>query len=134
MEHSRNIPVFTILGTLFGNIPPNFIGNFFQLLWEWECSINVLRRNICLVRYSSSRNVWPRGNINSKKLWYLNKILIKYSLRKSVRIRTYSGLHFPFIFWHSDWIQRDMEYRSVFSANLGKMRIKFFKNNVRGRK
>ena len=39
---------------------------------------------------------------------------------KSVRIRSYSGLHFSRIFPHSNWIRRDTEYLSVFSPNAGK--------------
>ena len=42
---------------------------------------------------------------------------------KSVRIRSYSGLHFSWIFSHSDWIRRDTSYTSylsVFSPNAGK--------------
>ena len=35
MEHSENIPIFNILGTLFGNIPRNFIDNFFQIFREY---------------------------------------------------------------------------------------------------
>ena len=41
---------------------------------------------------------------------------------KSVRIRSYSGLHFSCIFPHSDWVRRDNPYLSVFSPNAGKMR------------
>ena len=37
---------------------------------------------------------------------------------KSVRIRSYSGPYFP----NSDWMRRDTEYFSVFSANEGKYR------------
>ena len=39
---------------------------------------------------------------------------------KIVYIRSYSGLHFFRIFQHSDWIQRDTKYLSVFSPNAGK--------------
>ena len=39
---------------------------------------------------------------------------------KSVRIRSYSGLHFSCIFPHSDWVRRDNPYLSVFSPNAGK--------------
>ena len=35
MEHSENIPIFNILGTLFGNIPRNFIEKFFQISREY---------------------------------------------------------------------------------------------------
>ena len=35
MEHSGNIPVFNVLGTLFGNIPRNFIGKFFRIFQEY---------------------------------------------------------------------------------------------------
>ena len=31
MEQSENIPIFNIPGTLFQNIPRNFIGNFFRI-------------------------------------------------------------------------------------------------------
>ena len=39
---------------------------------------------------------------------------------KSVRIQSYSGLHFSHIFPHSDWIRSDTEYLSVFSSNAAK--------------
>ena len=41
---------------------------------------------------------------------------------KSVRIRSYSGPHFPAFphIRHSDWIRRDTEYLFVFSPNVGK--------------
>ena len=39
---------------------------------------------------------------------------------KSVRIPSYSGLHFFHIFPHSDWIRRNTGYLSVFSKNSGK--------------
>ena len=29
MEQSENVPIFKIPGTLYSNIPQNFIGNFF---------------------------------------------------------------------------------------------------------
>ena len=48
---------------------------------------------------------------------------------KSVRIRSYSGPHFPRIFPNSDWIQRDTEYLSVFSPNSGKCGKNVDKNN-----
>ena len=35
MEHLGNIPIFNILGTLFRNIPQNFIWNFFRISWEY---------------------------------------------------------------------------------------------------
>ena len=35
MERSGNIPIFNIPGTLFGNIPRNFIGNFFLAFREY---------------------------------------------------------------------------------------------------
>ena len=34
MEHSENIPIFNIPGTLFGNIPRNFMGNFLRIFRE----------------------------------------------------------------------------------------------------
>ena len=39
---------------------------------------------------------------------------------KRARIRSYSGPHFYRIFPHLDWMQRDMEYLSVFIPNAGK--------------
>ena len=39
---------------------------------------------------------------------------------KSVRIWSYSGLHFSSIFPHSDWIRRDTDYLFVFSPIVGK--------------
>ena len=47
MEHSENIPIFNIRGTLFGNISRNFIGNFFRIFREYmmgmfhEYSVNI---------------------------------------------------------------------------------------------
>ena len=35
MEQSGNIPIFIIPGTLFENIPQNFIENFFRIFWEY---------------------------------------------------------------------------------------------------
>ena len=35
MEHSGNVPIFSIPGTLFGNIPQNSIRNFFGIFWEY---------------------------------------------------------------------------------------------------
>ena len=35
MEQSGSIPIFHISGTLFGNIPQIFIGNFLQIFWEY---------------------------------------------------------------------------------------------------
>ena len=34
MEHSGNIPIFSMPGTFFGNIPRNFRGNFFRILLD----------------------------------------------------------------------------------------------------
>ena len=31
MEHSEKIPIISIPGTLFGNTPRNFVGNFFRI-------------------------------------------------------------------------------------------------------
>ena len=39
---------------------------------------------------------------------------------KRVRIRSYSGPHFSWIFPHSDWLDRDTPYLSAFSQNAGK--------------
>ena len=35
MEQPGNIPIFNIPGTLFWNIPRNFIGDFFRIYWEY---------------------------------------------------------------------------------------------------
>ena len=35
MEQSGNIPIFNIPETLFGNIPQNVLGKFFQIFWEY---------------------------------------------------------------------------------------------------
>ena len=35
IEQSGNIPIFNIPKTLFRNIPQNFMGNFFQIFWEY---------------------------------------------------------------------------------------------------
>ena len=48
---------------------------------------------------------------------------------KTVRIRSYSGPHFPPIFPHLDWIRRDTEYLSVFSPNEGKCGKNVDQNN-----
>ena len=39
MEHSENIYIFNILGTLFGNIPWNLMGNFFRKFREYIMGI-----------------------------------------------------------------------------------------------
>ena len=39
MEHSGNIPIFKVLGTLFGNIPQDFIGNFLRIFREYIMGI-----------------------------------------------------------------------------------------------
>ena len=55
------------------------------------------------------------------QLWGYNLLFIKVShCIKSVRIRSYSGLYFSCIFPHSDWIQRETEYLSVFSPKAEK--------------
>ena len=48
---------------------------------------------------------------------------------KRVRIRSYSGLHFSRIFLHSNWIQRDSLYLSVFSPNAEKCEKNADQNN-----
>ena len=35
MEHSGNVPIFSIPGTLFGNIPRDSIRNFFRIFREY---------------------------------------------------------------------------------------------------
>ena len=44
--------------------------------------------------------------------YIIGKITLLHTMHcvKSVRIRSYSGLHFSRIFPHSDWIRRDTEY------------------------
>ena len=39
MEHSENIYIFNILGTLFGNIPWNLMGNVFRIFREYIMGI-----------------------------------------------------------------------------------------------
>ena len=56
-------------------------------------------------------------------------ILFKLHCVKSVRIRSYSGPHFPLVFPHSHWIRRDTEYLSVFSPNAGKCEKNADQNN-----
>ena len=53
MEHSGNIPIFNIPGTLFWNIPRNFIGNFFEYSKNilLECSTNIPQKYTCPVGY-----------------------------------------------------------------------------------
>ena len=48
---------------------------------------------------------------------------------KRVRIRSYTGPHFPRIFLHSNCIRRDTEYLSIFSTNVGKSRKNADQNN-----
>ena len=36
MEQSENSPIFNSLGTLFLNIPRNFIGKFIRIYWEYH--------------------------------------------------------------------------------------------------
>ena len=51
MEQSGNIPVFNIPGTLFRNIPRNFVGNFSEYTRKIsrKCSTNILGTYICPV-------------------------------------------------------------------------------------
>ena len=52
-------------------------------------------------------------------------------LEKRVRIRSYSGPHFPRIFPHSDWIRRDAEYDTYsvrMRENAGKMQTRITPN------
>ena len=43
-----------------------------------------------------------------------HKSNLRHPLRKTVRIRSYSGPHFSRIFPHSDWIRRDTSYSKLF--------------------
>ena len=83
MEQSGNVPIFNIPGTLFRNIPRNFIGNFLRIYWEYlketfeECSTN-----ICL----------PGGKICndhriSERLW--SSRLARNTLRELILVRQY---------------------------------------------
>ena len=45
---------------------------------------------------------------------------LKFTLRKSFRIWSYSVQHFSRIFPNSDWVRRNTEYLSIFSANAAK--------------
>ena len=38
-EQTGNFPIFNIPGTLFGNIPRNFIETFFRVFWEYVMGI-----------------------------------------------------------------------------------------------
>ena len=66
MENSANIPIFNILGTLFGNIPRNFIRTFSEYSGNisWECSTNIPRTYICLVGWYGY--VKPKYGENAK--------------------------------------------------------------------
>ena len=59
-----------------------------------------------------------RKTVNSFKLYIT--IFETHHCVKSILIRSYSGPHFSRIFPHSNWIQRDTLYLSVFSSNVGK--------------
>ena len=49
MKQSGNIPIYNIPGTLFRNITRNFIGNFFQIYWEYFMGmVHEYSTNICL--------------------------------------------------------------------------------------
>ena len=49
MEHSGNIPVFSIPGTLFGNINPNFTEIFSRILRKYIMGMfHKYSTNICL--------------------------------------------------------------------------------------
>ena len=56
MAQSGNIPMFNILGTLFGNISRNFIGNFFRMFWEY----------IMGIFHEYSTNIYLPGGLESK--------------------------------------------------------------------
>ena len=49
MEYSGNISIFSIRGTLYGNISRNFIETFCEYSGNipWECSTNIPRIYIC---------------------------------------------------------------------------------------
>ena len=51
MEHSGNIPIINIPGILFGNIPQDFRGNFFQIFREYIMGMfyDIPRTYICPV-------------------------------------------------------------------------------------
>ena len=59
MEQPGNIPIFNIPGTLFWNIPRNFIGNFFRIYGNIsrECSTNIPQTHICPVSGGLVRKV-----------------------------------------------------------------------------
>ena len=63
---------------------------------------------------------WAYFDLVSWKLLSLPLCEILLHCVKSVRIRSYAGPHFSLIFPHSDWIQRDTPFLSVFSLNVVK--------------
>ena len=53
IEHSRNVPIFNIPGTLFQNIPRNLIGNF----------LRIFRKHIMGMFHEYSTNIYLPGVI-----------------------------------------------------------------------
>ena len=86
--------------------------------------------------FSKALLVWRKKQETKWLLWFystdwLQHFSIKYSKSthclKSVRIRSYSGPHFPPIFPHADWIRRDtgISPNSVWMReDAGKMRTR----------
>ena len=64
MEHSGNIPIFSFVGTLFGNITRNFIGNFFRIFREY----------IMELFHEYSTNIYLPGGIHSPCETFLDNL------------------------------------------------------------
>ena len=67
----------------------------------------------------SSKILKKESNYKSKKPDILHTAVSCHCV-KSVRIRSFSGAHFPRTFRHTDWVRRDTSYLLVFSSNAGK--------------
>ena len=80
------------------------------------------------VRYKTPVGKKPTQNRSACGKKIPERLKMKHCV-KSVRIRSYSGLHFPRIFPHLDWTWRDTPYLSVFSPNAGKCRKNAGQNN-----
>ena len=83
MEQSGNVPIFNIPGTLFPNIPRNFIRNFLRIYWEYlKETFEEYSTNICL----PGGNIWNDDRI-SERLW--SSCLPRNTLRELILVRQY---------------------------------------------
>ena len=94
--------------------------------WDNAKHSLLLIKKTPFLRFSFSDISSPFSHFFNHKLFICTHLT--FHCVKIVRIRRYSGLHFSRIFPHSDWIQGDTEYVSIFSLNVGKMRTRITPN------